>query len=411
MSSTMERTRATARRPADARTGGLQWDVVVVGAGPSGSVAALQLAEYGHDILLVDKHEFPRDKVCGDGLIPDTLASLRRCGLFDAVKTHAYTATTVSVYSPSQIRIDLPGEFLTIRREHFDAILLDGALARGAAFRHAEVVDVECDHRGVTMSLGDGAPPLRARFGILATGANISLLARAGMLRRRRPSGVALRCYVRSPAQIDELIVSLDRSILPGYAWIFPMGRGTFNVGAGAFYHGRKNRRLRLRERFAAFCSSFPPARHVTERASEVSPLRGATLRCGLDGAVACDSGGRLVAVGESIGTTFPFTGEGIGKAMETGELAARQIHTALTRGAVDPVRQLPAILDRELSPRYRGYKVAESWASRAWLADSLAKRIQRSARLKEAAAGILSESVDPRTVFRWRNLLPLRLD
>ncbi len=407
MNSTVERMRAAPSRSAGHCADDRRWDAVIVGAGPAGSIAALQLAAKGHDVLLVDKRAFPREKVCGDGLIPDTLASLRRCGLFDAVRSHAYATTSVSVYSPSQIRIDLPGEFLTIRREHFDTILLDGALARGAAFHRGDVVGLERDRRGVTMTLRNGTSPLRARFGILATGANVSLLAAAGMLRRRPPSGAAVRCYVRSPFQIDELIVSLDRSILPGYAWIFPMGGGTYNVGAGTFYRGRKNRRVKLRERFAAFCACFPLAQQLTEHATAIHPLRGAVLRCGLDGALASDLGGRIVAIGESIGTTFPLTGEGIGKAMETGELAARQVHTALTSDILDPVRQFPAILDRELLPRYRGYKVAESWASRAWLADSLAKRIQRSANLQKAAAGILSESVDPRTVFRWRNLLP----
>lgn len=384
-----------------------RWDAIIVGSGPAGSIAALRLAGEGHDVLLVDKRAFPRDKVCGDALIPDALASLRRCGLFEAVNAHAHATATVRVYSPSQIRVDLPGEFLTIRREHFDRILLEAARARGAAFRHAEAVGVTSESDGVVIALRGGPPPLRARFGVLATGAEVSLLDTAQMLRRRRPSGVAVRCYVRSSTGVDGLIVSLDRSILPGYAWIFPMGGGEYNVGAGVFYHGRKNRRVNLREQFAAFLTNFPLAQQLTEHATEVSPLRGARLRCGLEGAVPSDARGRVIAIGESIGTTFPFTGEGIGKAMESGELAARQIHTALTTGALEPVRKFPTILNRQLLPRYRGYKVAESWASRAWLADSLARRIRRSPALQRAAAGILGESVDPRRVFRWRNLLP----
>jgi flavin-dependent dehydrogenase len=46
-------------------------DVLVVGAGPAGSACAQQLARAGFKVLLVDQHDFPRDKVCGDGLIPD----------------------------------------------------------------------------------------------------------------------------------------------------------------------------------------------------------------------------------------------------------------------------------------------------------------------------------------------------
>jgi geranylgeranyl reductase family protein len=384
----------------------LVWDAVVVGAGPAGSVAALHLAERGRAVLLLDKHAFPRDKVCGDALIPDALASLRRCGLFDAVRGQAHVSNTVSIYSPSQIRVDLPGEFLTIRREILDKQILDGAVARGARFYSAEVSGVESQRQGIRIFLKGVVQPVQARFGILATGADVSLLAATGMLQRRQPSGVAVRCYVHSPWQIDELIVSLDRAILPGYAWIFPLGGDVYNVGAGGFYHGRKNRRVNLREMFRAFLSRFPPARQLVERATDTTPLRGAMLRCGLDGAAAHD-GKCFVAIGETIGTTFPFTGEGIGKAMETGELAARQVDTALANGGPESLAALPAMIERELAPRYTGYHVAESWASRAWLVDMLARRMQRSPALQRAAAGIIAETIDPRSVFRWRNLLP----
>ncbi len=385
-------------------TRGRLWDAVVVGGGPAGSTAAFYLTAHGHDVLILDKYDFPRPKVCGDALIPDALASLKRSGLYDAVRAHAYHASTVSVYSPSRIQVDLPGEFLTIKREVFDSILLDAAVARGAEFRRGEVVDVERGPEEVRLVTRDET--ITARYGILATGADVSLLKSTEMLRRRRPSGIAARFYVRSTVQIDELVVSLDRAVLPGYAWIFPLPDGLYNVGAGGFYHGRKNRGLRLRKVVDAFLESFPAAQALMDAATDVTPLQGAMLRCGLEGAAVVD-GGRVVAVGETIGTTFPFTGEGIGKAMESAELAALRVHEALTTDNPAPLDQLPTMLERDLRHRYLGYQVAESWASHAWLTDMLARRIQASPRLTRAAAGVLNEHVDPRVVFRWRNLLP----
>ena len=59
------------------------WDVIVVGAGPAGAITAWSLARRGHDVLLFDKHAFPREKICGDFLFTDTVAFLQRAGFFE----------------------------------------------------------------------------------------------------------------------------------------------------------------------------------------------------------------------------------------------------------------------------------------------------------------------------------------
>ncbi len=61
------------------------WDVVIIGAGPAGSTAAIHLARQGHGVLLLEKEKFPRDKVCGDALIADSLRCLGRLGLLPTV--------------------------------------------------------------------------------------------------------------------------------------------------------------------------------------------------------------------------------------------------------------------------------------------------------------------------------------
>ena len=71
-------------------------DVLVVGAGPAGSACAQMLARAGLDVLLIDQHDFPRDKVCGDGLIPDAHAALRRLGVYDEVMAQAQRVARVA---------------------------------------------------------------------------------------------------------------------------------------------------------------------------------------------------------------------------------------------------------------------------------------------------------------------------
>ena len=84
-------------------------DVLVVGAGPAGSACAQLLAHKGMHVLLADQHAFPRDKVCGDGLIPDAHHALRRLGVYDEVMAQAQPATHVGCIGPRGGRVDVPG--------------------------------------------------------------------------------------------------------------------------------------------------------------------------------------------------------------------------------------------------------------------------------------------------------------
>ena len=81
-------------------------DVLVVGAGPAGSACAQLLAAAGQRVLLVDQHEFPRDKVCGDGLIPDSHAALQRLGVADEVKSLAAPVAHVRCVGPRGGQVD-----------------------------------------------------------------------------------------------------------------------------------------------------------------------------------------------------------------------------------------------------------------------------------------------------------------
>lgn len=384
------------------------WDAAVVGAGPAGSMAALRLRDRGRSVLLLDRRDFPRDKACGDGLIPDSLRVLRRVGLDGAVRAAGKASTRSLVFSPSRIEVEVPGDFVALRRRDFDAILAAEAARRGAVFAHGRVTAIEPGGDGrddaATLEVAGNGSPVRARTVVLATGADVSLLDGQDMVRRSSPSAFAVRCYVRSELEIDELILSFDREILPGYGWIFPLPERTYNVGCGVFEGSRRSSRIDLRATLDRFLSTFPLGRDLLRSGEIVSPVKGARLRCGLNGTHLVRS--NLLAVGETVGTTFPFTGEGIGKAMETGELAADVIDEALSCADMRRLLDYPRRVEAGLRAKYRGYQVAERWLARAWVSDLVARRIRRSDYLRGAVAGIVAETVDPKAVFSPRGLV-----
>lgn len=302
-------------------------DVLVVGAGPAGSAAATLLARGGLDVVLVDQHAFPRDKVCGDGLIPDAHRALQRLGLLDQVMAQAQPVTHAGLISPRGIRVDVPGTLAVLPRRILDEIVCRGALRAGARlFAPARFV-APIEEAGVVVGArlvhGETERTLRCTWLLLASGAVPQALIAAGMALRQRPSGVALRGYLKNEAmqgRIDKLEVVWHRAVAPGYGWIFPCRDGVFNVGVGAF----TGQDLNLRALFDAFTQIYPAARDLVAGGHWLAPLKGAPLRTSLTGARFSRPG--LLVSGEAAGSTYAFTGEGIGKALETGLMAAEAV-------------------------------------------------------------------------------------
>lgn len=384
-------------------------EVLVVGAGPAGSACARTLARSGVDVVLADQHAFPRDKVCGDGLIPDAYAALRALGVIDEVMAVAQAANHVGCVGPRGGRLDVPGTMAVLPRRQLDDILCRAALRAGARMlppaRFEAPIEDAGSVAGARFEIGGAAHEVRARWLVLATGAVPQALIAAGMCERRTPSGIALRGYVKCDALRDRL-KALDivwhRRLRPGYGWIFPCPDGVFNIGVGiAHSHNTlKNGRLgmrdvNLRDVFAAFTEVYAPARELMQRGTLVGELKGAPLRCALEGARFTRPG--LLVTGEAAGSTYSFTGEGIGKAMETGIHAAQAVLAGRARRLDDAaVRADYEARLAALKPRFDMYERANRINVYPWLADLVIWRAKRSPRLMQRVAGLLNETSNP---------------
>jgi menaquinone-9 beta-reductase len=381
-------------------------DVLVIGAGPAGSACAQRLARAGLSVLLADQHAFPRDKTCGDGLIPDAYAALRGLGVLDEVMTVAQPVRHVSCFAPRGGRVDVPGTMAVLPRRDLDHILVRAAERAGAVLlppaRFEAPIEEAGRVAGARLKIGDTPQPIRARWVVLATGAATQPMLAAGLCERREPSGVALRGYVHNEAmrgRITTLQIVWHSRLAGGYGWIFPAPGGHFNIGAG-LTGSYAQRRHNLRALFAAFCEVHADARDLVAGGTWSGELKGAPLRCSLDGARWTRPG--LLGTGEVIGSTYAFTGEGIGKAMETGWLAAE----AIAGGGDDAAVRLRYESGlRALKPRFDLYAKAEHVNRRPWITDLVVWRANRSPRILRRMSGVLDETQNPGRILSWRGI------
>jgi len=393
-------------------------DVLVVGAGPAGSACAQKLAGAGLQVLLADQHAFPRDKICGDGLIPDAHAAFRRLGVYDEVMDQACHVAHVRCVAPRGGQVDVPGRLAVLPRKQLDHILCRAAQRAGArllapARFEAPLLDGE-RVVGARLKIGEAQHEVRARWVVLATGAVPQGLIAAGMCERRTPSGVALRGYVKNDALVDrvrQLQLVWHPKLSGGYGWIFPAPGGVFNIGAGLTGSHVKQRNGRntmqdvnLRQMFDAFCEVHAPAAELMQGGTVVGEIKGAPLRCSLLGAKWSRPG--LLVTGEAAGSTYAFTGEGIGKAMETGMLAAEALRQGLDDDA--GVRANYEALMRGLKPKFDLYEMASHVNHHPWLADLVVWRARKSPRILRRMTGVLEETQNPGRLFSVRGVTKL---
>jgi geranylgeranyl reductase family protein len=351
-------------------------DVIVVGAGPAGSATAYHLARAGHDVLLLEKAEFPREKVCGDGLTPRAVKSLVSMGI-DTRESAGWLHNKGLRIIGGGMRLEIPWPELAsypayglVRpRSDFDDLLARTAVKAGALLHErtsvqAPVLDKAGRIVGVTTKGGAGEVTYHAPLVVAADG-NSSRLALAMGIHKRddRPMGVAVRTYYRSPRHDDDWLESWlelwDRGadgrerLLPGYGWIFGVGDGTSNVGLGILNTSTAWGKVDYKDLLRRWLDQTPEEWGFREE-NRTQPVRGAALPMGFNRQPHYDRG--MLLVGDSGGMVNPFNGEGIAYAMESGEIAAQVIGQALARPTADSRERALHAYPQTLKQTYGGY-------------------------------------------------------
>jgi geranylgeranyl reductase family protein len=313
-------------------------DVAVVGLGPAGSAAAIELRRAGRSVVAIDKATFPRDKCCGDGLTTLGLRELEHLGLDRQAIPDWFEVGGAAIRSPSgrEVFVPLPstGTYAAVApRLQLDDALVRIARDHGADIRDGHAFEGLEQHDDRVTVTADGID-IDARYVVAADGMWSPVRKSIGA----NESGYlgewhGFRQYVSNvtgPAA-EQLYVWFEPDLVPGYAWSFPLPNGRANVGFGVLRDG--TRRIQDMKQLWSELLARP---HIVDALGAGFALEDRHTAWPIPARIdeATLTAGRVLFAGDAAMATDVMTGEGIGQALLTGRLAAEAI---LAAGALQP--------------------------------------------------------------------------
>jgi flavin-dependent dehydrogenase len=337
-------------------------DVLIAGGGIAGSALAILLGRRGLSVELFERCRFPREKPCGEGLMPAGAAVIERLGLsaavggvrFDGVRYHFGRRVAEGRFP---IGRGFPSSGIGQRRRHLDRVLFEAASATaGVTARTAATVQEPIWEKGRVVGLVVDGRPRRGRLVVVADGARSRLRHRLGLDRPGRQRRVGLRRHFRlAPGSPESPWV--DVFVRPDHElYVTPLPDGELLVaglgGAGTL-GGQAHRRFEL------WWQAEPELASRLEGAREASDLMSAFP---LSGRARAGFGPGVVLLGDAAGFADPITGGGMTQALMTAELLAERTAAGLDAGDDTWLREF----DRSRARMLRDYRMLT--ASLLWL-------------------------------------------
>lgn len=378
---------------------GEHFDCIVVGGGPGGAASASYLAMEGKKVLLIEKGKWPRDKICGDAVGGKSLGHVKALGVKAKLEQTPHFRVTGIVFSSpngSDVTVPLPEEDVarleagySLPRQQFDWLLFERATELviengGSVIQDAVVTEVHDNSgvvSGVEVGIGGKRGEKRTYTAPWTIGAGgyqcpvarkvVKELAQEELVDRMHYCG-GYREYWSGvkgcEGNAGNIEIHFVDSVIPGYFWLFPLGGGKVNVGIGMVMGLLDKQKAKLKALQADVIANHPLFK---ERFADAEMIKGTgkgwqlpfgSPRKGEKNQPRRAYAPGALLVGDAASLVDPFSGEGVGNALVSGEMAAR--HVIANEGGVAYQEELWAALGPELTNSFKMQKMSR----RKWL-------------------------------------------
>jgi flavin-dependent dehydrogenase len=391
----------------------VEWEIVVVGAGPAGAVVSMLLAQRGHRVLLVDRATFPRDKACAEYLSPACTPILERLGVLQAVlaaEPQRLQGMRITDYRGRSCvgRFVQQGRLLqglALPRIVLDHLLVQQACRVGVALQTGvwvrqpllngnRVCGVQGDQNGRPVTI-------QARLVIAADGLHSTLGRRLGVIRRvrwlRHLALVTHYTDVRTPRPWGEMFL-----IPSGYIGLAPVGTTLMNVSLVMRTAHMARAKMKPELVLEQTIQAHPELRQRFTKAVRVKPV----LTTGpMAQRTVCPHHDGILLIGDAAGFFDPFTGQGIFLALHSAELAAAAAHQALTTGDDSAQRLRGYFLAHRqaFGDKYRLSEIIQLGLRVPWLANRVITKLARHPNLADTVMGVTGDFLPPEAILSWR--------
>jgi geranylgeranyl reductase family protein len=358
------------------------FDIIIVGAGPAGTACALALKDSGLKVAVLDKHKFPRDKVCGDAIpsrVPKVLRSIAS-EIADEIKSFDKKINTrgCRVVAPNLQHVDiffkLDGYIST--RLDFDNKMVEimKKFSSITFFENTPATDIMITEEGVEIK-SEKNIFFNSKLVIGCDGAHsvIEKKITATKMDPKHYTG-AVRAYYKniSDTENEMMEIHLLKEYPAAYLWIFPLQNKMANVGFGMLSEKISERKVNLRKSLLDIVSSHPSLSKRFKNAEAMDEVTGYGLPMGSRRVKI--SGQRFMLCGDAASLIDPATGEGIGNAMISGKFAAEQAIKCFQQNNFSETfmksydENLFQSIGKELKQKYF---IQRTLGERAWLANA----------------------------------------
>jgi len=389
------------------------YDAIIVGAGPAGSSAAIYCNKLGLNTLLLDKSIFPRDKICGDALSGKSVKILEELDLLqDLDKLNGAIVNRIIFGNPNHSECELHlnkslnkrhiSHGFVIPRKIFDNYLFKKASDVSNVVSGFNVEDLIYNKSQVVGVKGKSINGEQKKyFGNIVLGADgpYSIVSRKSGLYNSdmNYTAVGLRCYYENVEDLtDQIELHYVNETIPGYFWIFPAGNKKANIGVGLLKSRAKKKKYNLQQIMKQVINS-KNFKHRFKNSNALEKPKGWNLPFG--NTKRGNHGNGFLLLGDAAGLVDPFTGEGIGNAMESGKIAADIVLKAkkLNNFSNQILSEYDKVLWEYLGSELKTSTLLLKLAHYRILLNFVIDRASRNKNIKNMISGMLADEV-PKT-------------